>query len=69
MFKILKPGNGDLKVFNPATGLHLNKDGEEVKMSTYWLRMLKCGDAVEVLPQPKQEPQPKKQSQKNNLEA
>lgn len=49
MFKKLKPGKG-LKVFNPATGLHLNSEGEEVSMSNYWRRMINCGDAVEVSP-------------------
>lgn len=69
MFKVLKPGKDGLKVFNPATGLHLKEKGEEVSMSSYWKRMIKCGDAVEVKPAQKQDHQSnKKQSQKNNSE-
>jgi hypothetical protein len=66
-FKILKPSKAGLKVFNPATGLHLKPEGEEVAMSNYWHRMIKCGDAVETAPAPekKKETQP---SKKNNSE-
>lgn len=47
-FKILRPSNGDLKVYNPATGLHLKPEGEEVAMSNYWYRRLLSGEVVEV---------------------
>ena len=62
MIKILKPANEALKVFNPATGLPLNGNGEEVGMSSYWRRMILCGDAVEV----KQDAAPVKSAQKQN---
>lgn len=51
-FKILKPSKEGLKVFNPATSLHLKPEGEEVAMSNYWHRMIKCGDVVETKPAP-----------------
>lgn len=49
-FKKLKPKSDDLKVFNPATGLHLVKEGAEVALDNYWRRRLKAGEVVEVAP-------------------
>lgn len=46
-FKSLKPSNDELKVFNPATGLHLKPEGEEVAMSNYWHRRLLSKEVVE----------------------
>lgn len=67
MSKILKPSKEGLKVFNPATGLHLKPEGEEIHDSLYWRRMQKCGDVVEVKPSaPATET--KKQSPKNHSE-
>lgn len=45
---ILKPSKDGLKVFNPATKLHLRKEGDEVVINNYWRRMIGCGDVVEV---------------------
>lgn len=47
-FKKLKPKSDDLKVFNPATGLHLKNEGEEVAVDNYWRRRLKTGEVVAV---------------------
>ena len=65
-FKSLKPSNDGLKVFNPATGLHLKPDGEEVAMSNYWQRRLLSKEVVECeqLPEKKNV----KDSKKNNSE-
>lgn len=41
-----------LRVRNPATRQHLPKDGEPVKMSTYWRRAIRDGD-VELVGQTK----------------
>lgn len=41
----IKPKEG-LKVRNPETGKHLNKDGEIVKNSSYWLRRLNDQDVI-----------------------
>lgn len=62
MMKMLKPAKDGLKVFNPATGLHLNANGEEISISSYWHRMIKCGDVVEVKPAPA--PSPKQDQEK-----
>ena len=59
----LKPSRPGLKVFNPATGLHLKEDGEEVVINLYWLRMKDCGDVVVV-----KKIESKKISAKNNSE-
>lgn len=40
-----------LRVRNPATRQHLPKDGEPVKMSTYWRRAIRDGD-VEIVKAP-----------------
>lgn len=46
-------GRGDyLRVRNPATRQHLPKDGEPVKMSTYWRRAIRDKD-VELVGKPK----------------
>ena len=44
----LKPANESLLVRHPDTKRPLNKDGEEVKKSTYWLRRLKEGSVIEI---------------------
>lgn len=68
--KILKPKDG-LNVPNPLTKLNLNKDGEPVVMSTYWVRRLKDGDVVEVKESKKQlrdNESPKKSNNKKSEE-
>jgi hypothetical protein len=46
--KVLKPAQG-VKVRKPETGQHLAEGGEEVTVSSYWLRRLAAGDVVEVV--------------------
>lgn len=57
--EILKPSKPGLKVFNPATGLHLNENGEEIVINLYWRRMKDCGDVVVV-----KKPETKKEHKK-----
>lgn len=37
---VVRPKKG-LKVFNPATRLHIKESGEEIVISTYWMRRFK----------------------------
>lgn len=46
--KVLKPAKG-VKVRRPNDRRHLAEGGEEVTMSSYWLRRLADGDVVEVV--------------------
>lgn len=48
----VKPKKG-LKVFDPATKLHLTDEGKEVPYSMYWRRMINCGDVEVVRPEKK----------------
>ena len=63
----IKPREG-LKVFNPATMLHLKKDGEDIVLNPYWRRMLKCGDAELVKKQSKPRVSKARKSKTNNEE-
>lgn len=45
---IVKPSKKELKVYNPATRLHLNEDGVSVVLNKYWRRLIKSGDVVVV---------------------
>ena len=56
MKKFLKPKSESLKVANPKNGRHLDPKGEFIEITTYWQRMINCGDVVES----KQEPKAKK---------
>ena len=65
--KVLKPSKKDLVVINPLTGLKIKEEGQEIVMSTYWARRLKCGDVVEVKSQAKsQEPKESKEETKKS---
>lgn len=44
----VKPSSKKVKVFDPATKLHLKEEGKEVPKSNYWLRRLRDGDIVEI---------------------
>lgn len=61
----LKPSRPELKVYNPATGLHLKNEGDFIVLNKYWRRLLKAGDVeIEKAEEPK--PAPKKASSRNN---
>ena len=45
--KILKPAEADGKVRNPSTDRHLAPEGEEVVVTSYWIRRLRDGDVIE----------------------
>jgi hypothetical protein len=63
MIKCLKPAKKDIRVINPKTKRELSKDGEDVEMSSYWIRQIKVGDVVEV-----SKSQPKKESLDKKIE-
>lgn len=70
MFKVLKPSREDLKVFDPATKLHLPKEGKKVKLTSYWRRRLSCGDCLEVKEEEKKEEVKQvKKSEKSNKQS
>ncbi len=58
----LKPSKKGLKVTNPKHGRFLREEGEEVNLTIYWRRRLKCGDVVEVKEEKKK---PSKKINKN----
>lgn len=60
---MIKPKRG-LKVFNPATKLHLKESGEEIVMSTYWKRRFK-DDEIEMVEQAKPVKKTKTKKTKN----
>jgi len=62
----IKPIEG-VKVFNPATKLHIDSEGAEVILSTYWRRIIKSGD-VEVIQEKTKEKVSKPKKTKNNIE-
>lgn len=65
----IKPSNPKLKVYDPATGLHIPAEGKEVSSSKYWRRLIKTGDVVAVVEKifkPKKEDEKKQKINNNN---
>ena len=60
----LKPSDKSLKVFDPATKLHLPMEGKKVAKSSYWMRRIADGDVVEAK-EPIKKKVIKKESEKN----
>ncbi len=56
--KILKPAETDGKIRNPSTDRHLASEGEEVVMTSYWIRRLRDGDVIEADARAAQAPAP-----------
>ena len=61
---VIKPKKG-LKVFNPATKLHIKESGEEVVVSTYWMRRFREGEIEVIEPAVKLSKKTKKVSKKS----
>ena len=61
---VIKPKKG-LKVFNPATKLHIKESGEEIVVSTYWMRRFRDDEIEIVEPAVKVSKKTKKVSKKS----
>lgn len=62
---IVKPKKG-LKVFNPATKLHIKESGEEIVMSTYWQRRFNDNEIEQVIAEKAPKKSESKKTKKTN---